>query len=293
MPIDWDGIGRESGVVIDSMKEIGEGWGSRGYLVNGQLVYKLAKKAGAVDEMLLEASVLRKLLGMLPIVTPRSIGVYPDSRAWPDGFAVQTFVSGRPIHEVENWDRQWLAERIGESLRILHTLSTDLPGNVQAPPTCLRNEANELLDEVLARIAAQRSTAYVRFLHREARRVLGHDAYFQYDGCLLHNDMHNGHLLIDGDVVAVIDWGDVCIGDPDRDFLMLYGEQGPDFAVDCARVYGHKEIDSLMAKLKDLDLLGLLSFVRHAEESGLPGEGEEAWRYLDAWVTQNGGPDTG
>ena len=42
---------------------------------------------------------------------------------------------------------------------------------------------------------------------------------------MLHGDLHAAHVLVteDGDATGVIDWGDVCVGDPAIDVSIAFG----------------------------------------------------------------------
>jgi aminoglycoside 2''-phosphotransferase len=72
------------------------------------------------------------------------------------------------------------------------------------------------------------------------------DAIRSYEGdrtvALLHADIKPAHLLVDGGRVSgLIDWGDVCLGDPDFDLAVI------------AMFFGQGFLERLLAHLADRD----------------------------------------
>ena len=56
---------------------------------------------------------------------------------------------------------------------------------------------------------------------------------------LLHGDLHVRHVLVDRDELSgVIDWGDVCVGDPAIDLLFVWSVLPPEAREAFFEVYG-------------------------------------------------------
>ena len=88
-----------------------------------------------------------------------------------------------------------------------------------------------------------------------------------------HGDLHFRHLLVrDGALAGVIDWGDLCRGDPAVD-LMAYWMALPGFArPDFLRAYGHplREDQLLRARVWALVCCsGLLEYARDVGDERL------------------------
>lgn len=61
---------------------------------------------------------------------------------------------------------------------------------------------------------------------------LTNDAHFSFRPVLIHRDLNSDHILYDaarGLIVGIIDWGDMCIGDPAMDFADLFESYGRGF----------------------------------------------------------------
>lgn len=82
-----------------------------------------------------------------------------------------------------------------------------------------------------------------KFLEDFFARSLAGGAEWTYEPVLLHGDLSPEHLLVDavrGEITGVIDWGDVAIGNPARDFIYFY-DWGPDFLALSLETYGFDE----------------------------------------------------
>ncbi|MGH8496436.1 MAG: phosphotransferase family protein, partial [Gammaproteobacteria bacterium] len=92
---------------------------------------------------------------------------------------------------------------------------------------------------------------------------------------LLHGDLSPDHVLYDPDsasVMAVIDFGDMIIGDPAWDFICIYEDYGPDFLFRALREYGPADQVALLIRMHRLYLLGAIEwtvqlFEREAEDA--------------------------
>src|SRR5262249_48726367 len=74
--------------------------------------------------------------------------------------------------------------------------------------------------------------------------------------CVLYGDFAPEHLLYDRqqhELVGVIDWGDIAIGDSDYDLLYLRQDYGEAFVQRLLTHYPHVEPDHLLHKLRVFD----------------------------------------
>jgi Ser/Thr protein kinase RdoA (MazF antagonist) len=80
----------------------------------------------------------------------------------------------------------------------------------------------------------------------------------QFKLALLHNDFRDDHVYIDrrtGNVTGIIDFGNVALGDPFDDFVLLLLRMGEDFVEQLLAFYHTKEPAVLRAQLKHRDQL--------------------------------------
>ncbi|HYF00659.1 MAG TPA: phosphotransferase, partial [Planctomycetota bacterium] len=70
---------------------------------------------------------------------------------------------------------------------------------------------------------------------------------------LLHRDVGPGHVLYDprsGRVTGIIDFGDVALGDPARDFIFLYEDFGTALLSLVLDRYGREPREALLPRLR-------------------------------------------
>jgi aminoglycoside 2''-phosphotransferase len=84
-------------------------------------------------------------------------------------------------------------------------------------------------------------------------------------------DVSPDHVLIDertGDISGIIDWGDVAIGDPARDFIFLYEDWGDDFLRLALRAYARETAARLLPRIYLRYLADQLEWTLHACADG-------------------------
>jgi aminoglycoside 2''-phosphotransferase len=87
---------------------------------------------------------------------------------------------------------------------------------------------------------------------------------------LLHADLKPAHVLYDGGLTGVIDWGDVCIGDPDFDLAIVDMFFGRDFLL---RLLEHlpRDPQQVLAKVPFFTTVRRLQDLAFADERAQPG----------------------
>jgi aminoglycoside phosphotransferase (APT) family kinase protein len=217
------------------------GWDNTAYVVGDQWLFRFPRREIAVPGVRREIAVLPRLAPLLPlpIPNPTFIGQPSDRYGWP--FFGARMLPGRELADSELPDSQRIdaAESVGEFLRALHDPSlvtlpecADLPVDPmgRGKPKVRAGRARE----VLARLAQSgvwppgepsELDADVGRLLDEADRYGESATPGGRAGLVLcHGDLHIRHLLVDpaGAAAGVIDWGDLCLGDPAVDLGIAY-----------------------------------------------------------------------
>ena len=175
-----------------------------------------------------ELAVLPRLAPLLPIPVPAPELVGEPSERFPRPFFGAPLLLGLELADAELSDgtRDELARRRSGFLRALH--ARDVRGRADpdrrpaARPERPRGHGRAGPEGARAARRARRphgeeSRAAERIL-REAERLPPSPAY-----ALVHGDFHVRHVLVaDGRVSGVIDWGDVCVGDPSIDLQLAW-----------------------------------------------------------------------
>jgi aminoglycoside phosphotransferase (APT) family kinase protein len=204
-----------------SAKLLGEGWDNSAWLVEGRWVFRFPRRQIAIPGVERELAVLPRLAPLLPvpIPEPQFVGRASERFQWP--FFGAPHLPGVEAADAELSDgaREELGAELGRFLRALHDVEldvelprdpnrrADMPFRVERARTCIAEAADlfhpsqrieELLDE-----AAQLPPSE--------------------DAVLVHGDLHQRHVLIrEQRLAAVIDWGDVCVGDASIDLQLAW-----------------------------------------------------------------------
>jgi aminoglycoside phosphotransferase (APT) family kinase protein len=220
-------LGRQfAGLETLTVVPFAEGWDNALWLVNGELAFRFPRRAIAVPGVEREIRLLPDLARRLPFPIPNPVYVGRPSDAFPWPFFGAPLLSGSEPARVPIIEpRSALGAGLGAFLRTLHdpALAADLGEELPYDPMGRADMAirvprtRDRLDVLRAAGLWSEPPAVERLL--TAAVGLGPADGF----ALVHGDLHLRHLLVDDDgrPSAVIDWGDVCLGDPSID-LSLY-----------------------------------------------------------------------
>ncbi|WP_411757182.1 aminoglycoside phosphotransferase family protein [Streptomyces venezuelae] len=216
----------------------------------------------------------------LPVPTPLRLGV-PSTR-FPEPWTVTAWVPGTPADRTPVGRGAQAADALGAFLRTLH---------VAAPAAAPRHQGRggplaPLADDFPGRLADLSPDDIgvgpddADALH--ALRALWEDAVaapaWQGPPSWLHCDLHPANVVVsDGALTGVLDFGELCAGDPATDlgaaWLLLPGGAAPRFF----SAYGRAD-DAMIRRAKGwaaLQSLALIDVGRNGER-GLPG-GKVTW----------------
>jgi aminoglycoside phosphotransferase (APT) family kinase protein len=264
-------------VALDSLRLIGEGWDNTVWLVDEQWVFRFPRRQLAIPGVEREIAALAALAPRLPLPVPAPVfvGVPADGFPWPF-FGARYLPGSEPLGLSESV-RARLARPLGEFLHALH--ASDVP-DLPADPFG-RGDMSIRVPQARERLAAL------------AAEDLWH-APPSVDGVLdaaaalpapepavvCHGDLHLRHLLVDdhGAAACVIDWGDLCRGDPSIDMCLVWCllPSRDDFLA----AYGPVSDDQLLrARVLALFLCAVLAL--YANHEGMPALEAEALAGLD------------
>jgi aminoglycoside 2''-phosphotransferase len=216
-----------------------EGWDSVVLLVNGDRVYRFARRPDVVVRFTVEVALLPELSPTLPAPVPRFDIVRMGESDAP--FVAYALLPG------EQFSPAWLAaaspeqhgrlaEQLGGFLGALHRFP---PARAAALGVPVYTAAGWHA-EYVGLFAWVRERVFPLLDRAERRQVaafwedfLGDDANVIFSPVLIHRDLGIEHALHDpatGALTGVIDWGDVSIGDSAQDFVGFYRSLGRPFA---------------------------------------------------------------
>jgi len=128
-----------------------------------------------------------------------------------------------------------LAREIGIALAAVHDLPQALVNNADLPSYT----ANEFRQRKLNELDQAATTGKIpTILLRRWEHALEDVALWRFNPCVVHGDLHEDNLLVDGDrVTALTGWTDLRIGDPADDFAWLVASNEQSFVEAVLRHY--------------------------------------------------------
>jgi aminoglycoside 2''-phosphotransferase len=290
MEPDWRQIENENrGLSVRSAHFMGEGWNSRAYLVNNDLVFRFPKRPEHWKELEREVTFLAFAADFLPLAVPRYSRMAPDSTASAYGYSVYRYLRGQAMN-VNSLTREKLAEAaeaIAAFLRALHGLHPSSEVGALLPREDWRLVAEEYFARTRREILSKLRPVEANALVERFEIYLSAPENFLFQSVVLHADLSRDHILMENhSVAAVIDFGDVNWGDPDYDFMYLFIDFGQAFVEEVARRYGHPDLERLMSKLLYFGLVDQIGTI--LDGAGLAPQGQEhlAWLRLKQFLSK-------
>lgn len=239
-------------------------------------VVRVARHAGAADALRREACILARIAGALPLRVPEPAFHRP---AVACAFSVHRRVAGSVLTRAR-WERlpaeerERVARELGGFLGALHALPAEHGLECGAPPLDLASFALRLRSapEALARwlppeVAARLGEALEAWSSSRAPEPV-----------LLHRDIAPGHVLFDarrGGLSGIIDFGDLAVGDPARDFIYVYEDFGPELLAAVLRGYPREDAVALLPRIRAWYLLEAVAWTVERAERGETDDVEE------------------
>jgi aminoglycoside phosphotransferase (APT) family kinase protein len=186
----------------------------------GDVAFRFPRRAIAVPLVENELRVLRRLAPLLPVGVPRPTLIGAPSARFAAPFYGHPWLAGQTADRAPLNDASRAALAV-ETARLLGRLHAIDPRAVDAPRDPFRGDLSRRAARALARLEAlppRQVAAARRLLDPPPPDASG------VATTLLHGDLYARHLLVDGArrLTGVIDWGDVCHGDPAIDLAIAY-----------------------------------------------------------------------
>lgn len=207
-----DLLGRE-------LRLFGSGWDNTTYRLGDDLAIRLPRRKLGAEMMVKEQRWVRHLAKSLPlpIGRPKRLGRPGCGYPWP--WSIVEWTNGVSA-EVES-PQPAEAARLGAFLRALHQPAPpDAPDNPwRGGPLGDRAFSVEQRLERLTAPALRVSADRIASAWNRAAQAHPYTAAPTW----LHGDMHPRNVIVaDGRIAAVIDWGDLCRGDPATDLAAAW-----------------------------------------------------------------------
>ncbi len=217
-----------SNVVVRDVVLFGEGWDNRLYLVNEDLIVRVAKREQDQTRLLTEARLLEAIGPRLPIQVPIPEFVHePDPECPIAAFGYRMIRGERLSQMLEGEHIAMLAGGLCTFLNRLHGTPEAIYGPLELPhfsPGAWLGRQSDLVDATDPALRADLDPATYRRFRAWWDDYRLDEAAVDFDPCLIHGDLAAEHVLVTKvlwRVAGVIDFGDAMIADPALDLAGL------------------------------------------------------------------------
>jgi aminoglycoside phosphotransferase (APT) family kinase protein len=220
------------------------GWDNTAYVINESFVFRFPRRAIAVPLVTTEIQLLPWLASRVPlkIPVPTYVGEPSEKYHWP--FAGYPIIRGRSLAaaRLSIRERALVAIPLAQFLSALHAIPAD--------EAAKRGAGTDVFDRL--NTAARRSATDERLSALVQAGVIGNRG--RIDGILdtapvihrprsdtvVHGDLHAGQIIVgdDNQMIGIIDWGDVHLGDPAVDLAAAHAILPRDSHDEFLRTYG-------------------------------------------------------
>ena len=204
------------------LQRAGHGWDNVLFRLGDDLAVRLPRRIEAAHLVEHEQRWLPLLAADLPLPTSRPERVGTPGLGYPWRWSVVPWFPGNAALETPPVDAGDAADALGGFLARLHR-----PAPPDAPPNPYRGVALSARPPMA--VALERVAARGRELPAGTSREALCDRWSEFVAVpawpgppqWLHGDMHPGNLIVDrGRLTGVVDWGDLCAGDPATDLAV-------------------------------------------------------------------------
>jgi aminoglycoside phosphotransferase (APT) family kinase protein len=250
--------------------DLGSGWDNRLFRLGENLAIRLPRRAAAAPLIEHEQRWLPELATRLPLPIPVPVRIGRPGCGYPWKWSVVPWLEGERAETAALPDPMTVATELGRFLRALHQPApSNGPHNpVRGVPLASRHEVVQARVERLARYVD--GTAILELWHR----LVGTPPWAG-PPLWLHGDLHPGNLLVRGGrLSAVIDFGDLCAGDPATDlsiaWMLLPASARPLFRAS-ARGTGDPIDDETWTRARAWALALGLAYLANSRDSAILG----------------------
>ena len=265
------------------LRRFSQSWDNTVWLVDRRWVFRFPRRQVVIPGIEREMAILPRLAPLvpLPIPTPVFLGRPADGYRWPF-FGAALIPGAEPADSAcSDADRCQLARPLAGFLRRLHdgdTAAAVDPAS-ELPSDPMRRGDMKLRVPRTAKRLAEVERLRMWRAPRSVHNVLDAARGLSASGspALVHGDLHIRHLLVDDDrgAAGVIDWTDICRGDPAIDLPLFWSLLPPAGRSEFLDTYG-TVTDAQLLRARVLALFLSATLAVYARHEGMVNLEREA-----------------
>ena len=260
---------------VESLTYLGAGDFCVAFLVNGEWVFRFARHQAAAGALRRETCVLPRLSERLELRIPQPEFVHLDA-ATP--FIGYTILPGSPLTrerclEMTERELDWCAEQLARFLTQVHSTDLASVATCGLEPIYDRDHYRRVLDDARKFLFPKLPPEDRSFVEHTIHAFLETPDPPGFRSVLLHGDFSPDHVLYDEQAVTVtgiIDFGDIGIGDPARDFVFLYEDFGIELLTRVVRTYAPEGRPALLRRMHRQYVLGNIEWALRCASAASP-----------------------
>jgi len=236
------------------LRHAAEGFDNSLWRVGDELVVRLPRRKAAAALMEKELKWLPVLAPALPLPISEPVLVGRQGPIYPHPWSITRWFDGAPAHEAELRDPRGTAEHLASFMNALHQPAPD-----DAPSNPFRDTPLAARIETFESTLASLRGAVAESALREVWEIALRARPWEGPAVWIHGDLHPLNLLIDKDELsAVIDFGDLCAGDPATDVASAWMFLAPDVVQTFLGSYRHTDTSLVARALGWAALFGMM-----------------------------------
>ncbi len=212
----------------EKIQLLGVGWDNTAYLINDAYVFRFPRREIALALLENEHTLLPEIAQHLPVSIPNPKWRGTPSQGYPWPFIGYPLLPGKTACSVSlsELDRIALAEPLAKFVKALHSLPRSFGEKYQLPGDTIRRLSFTRLISEIRKKLDELSLLGIIENTLQFDDVIGSpsDYIASKETTIVHGDLYVRHLLVNENhqLVGIIDWGDVHIGDPAIDLSIVH-----------------------------------------------------------------------
>lgn len=272
---------------ITTIKKIGEGDDSIAFLFNHNYIFRFPKRKDVKQSLEKEIAVLSKIKTQLDLEIPNFDFISKEINFVGYKSINGTFLTKEIYNSLEKEFQIQIQKSLAVFLSQLHHISLSKLKGCGLKNINLKEEYSDDFEDTKKLIFPNISPANRDIITKLFTAYLSDDKNFEYKPALVHNDFSTDHILFEistKKVNGIIDFSDMAIGDPDYDFMYLYGCFGEDFIKSMLKFYEHRNHKNLLEKLHFFSLANKLQILIRTIKENNQDEIKKNYKTLDKWI---------